>query len=103
MDEITIFWTKTAIKQRNHVFEYWNKRNFSIAYSVKLNLMIKESLNLLKSYTKIGKMTEFKGTRAIFITYYSLLYKIEDNKIIVTGFWDNRQDSKKLNKFLKDN
>ena len=50
----------------------------------------------------MGKMNEFKETRAIFITYYSLLYKIEKNNIIITGFWDNRQDSKKLNKFLKD-
>jgi len=102
MDEVNIFWTKTAVKQRNHIFEYWNNRNFSTAYSVKLNLMIRERLNLLKSNLEMGKMTEFKETRAIFITYYSLLYKIEKNNIIITGFWDNRQDSKKLSKFLKD-
>lgn len=103
MDEVNIFWTKTAIKQRNHIFEYWNKRNFSTTYSVKLNLMIKDRLILLKSYLEMGKMTEFKETRAMFITYYALLYKIEKNSIIITGFWDNRQDSKKLYKFLNDN
>lgn len=29
MDALKLFWTSTAIKQRNHIFDYWNKRNKS--------------------------------------------------------------------------
>lgn len=31
---------------------------------------------------------------------YSIFYKIFDEKIIITAFWDNRQDPKKLLKIL---
>lgn len=103
MDEIKVFWTKTAIKQRNHIFDYWNERNQSTNYSKKLNLMIIERIELLKSYNEMGKMTEFDETRVIFITYYSLIYKIQKSAIFITGFWDNRQDSEKLKKFLENN
>tara|TARA_R110002072_G_scaffold75921_1_gene178422 strand:- start:624 stop:761 length:138 start_codon:yes stop_codon:yes gene_type:complete len=42
MDELTIVWALTALKQRNQVFKYWNLRNNSNAYSKRLNLKIKE-------------------------------------------------------------
>jgi toxin YoeB len=44
---LKIFWTSTAIKQRNYIFEYWNERNKSKSYSQKLNLKIKERTELL--------------------------------------------------------
>ena len=55
MAELTIFWTNTAIKQRNFTFEYWNERNKSTAYSKKLNLSIKERTNILKTNPELGK------------------------------------------------
>jgi len=101
MDGLTIFWTQTAINQRNYIFDYWNKRNKSNSYSKKLNLEIRERIELLKSQPDIGKKTNFGQTRAIIMGHYSILYKIDKPKIIITGFWDNRQDPKKLLRFLK--
>lgn len=103
MARIEIFWTPTAIKQRNHVFEYWNERNKSTSYSLKLNTKIKSIINLLKTNSHLGKKTEFKNIRAVSLGHYSILYKIMHSKIFITGFWDNRQDPKKLNEFLKQN
>jgi len=100
MDELTIYWTKTALKQRNHTFEYWNNRNKSNSYSKKLNTSIRERTVLLKTHPNLGKKTEFNKTRVFSLGHYSILYKIVGTKIIITGFWDNRQDSKKLLKFL---
>ncbi len=101
MDGLTIFWTPTAIKQRDYIFDYWNNRNKSNTYSKKLNLAIIERLGLLKSQPDIGKKTTFGKTRAIIMEHYSILYKLEKTQIIITGFWDNRQDPKKLLGFLK--
>lgn len=101
MAEITIFWTKTAVKQRNKTFSYWNKRNKSTEYSKKLNKSIKERIILLKSNPKLGKQTDFKLTRMISLGHYSILYKVNNNQLFITGFWDNRQDPKKLLTFLK--
>lgn len=101
MDGLTIFWTQTAIKQRDHIFDYWNNRNKSNTYSRKLNLTIRERVELLKSQPNIGKKTNFGETRAIIMGHYSILYKIDRPRIVITGFWDNRQDPKKLLGFLK--
>jgi hypothetical protein len=100
MAELTIFWTNTALKQRNYTFEYWNERNKSMTYSKKLNLSIKERTNILKTNPELGKKTDFNNTRAISLGHYTILYKKIDSKIIITGFWDNRQDPEKLLKFL---
>ncbi len=101
MAGIKVLWTSTALKQRNHVFQYWNDRNKSTSYSKKLNKKIKERINLLKSNPEIGKRAEFENTRAISLGHYSILYKTVSSEIIITGFWDNRQDPKKLLAFIK--
>jgi len=103
MAKLKVFWTNTAIKQRNHIFEYWNSRNKSSLYSKKLNESIKERTDLLKSNPDLGKKTEFNNTRAISLGHYSILYQRTINKIIITGFWDNRQSPQKLLRFLLEN
>lgn len=101
MAEIKIFWTNTAVKQRNSIFEYWNERNNSTRYSKKLNTFIKERLKILKPNPGIGKRTEFVNTRAISLGHYSIFYQIIESQIFIISFWDNRQDPVKLLKFLK--
>ncbi len=100
MAELTIFWTNTALKQRNYTFEYWNDRNRSTTYSKKLNSSIKERTNILKTNPELGKKTGFNDTRVISLGHYSILYRKVDLKIIISGFWDNRQNPEKLLKFL---
>jgi len=102
MDGLKIFWTQTAIKQRDHIFEYWNHRNKNNSYSKKLNLEIRTRVAQLKFQPDIGKKTNYGETRAIVMGHYSVLYKFDQTRIIITGLWDNRQDSKKLLRFLKN-
>lgn len=101
MDGLTVFWTQTAIRQRDHIFEYWNKRNKSNSYAKKLNMAIRDKIELLKHQPEIGKNTNFKNNRAISMGDYSILYKIAQNKVFITSIWDNRQDPKKLLLLLK--
>ena len=100
MAELSIFWTNTALKQRNYTFEYQNDRNKSAAYSKKLNLSIKERIDILKTNPALGKRTAYNKVRVISLGHYSILYKKVDLKIIITGFWDNRQNPDTLLKFL---
>ncbi len=101
MDGLTIFWTQTAKKQRDYVFDYWTHRNKSTQYAKKLNLEIRKRMEILKTFPDIGKPTDFPNTRAIILGHYSLLYQLQHPKIIITGFWDNRQSPQKLLDFLK--
>ena len=100
MAQLTIHWTETAIRQRNYIFEYWIERNQSTTYAKKLNEKIKERTNLLKQNPQLGKNTDFKNTRVLSLGHYSILYQKSNLKIIITGFWDNRQEPEKLLKFL---
>ena len=102
MDKITIFWTQTAILQRDLIFHYWNIRNKSNFYSKELNLTIRERIEILKSNPEIGIETTFGKVRSISMGNYRILYLVNDNKIIIMGFWDNRQDPERLLTFLKD-
>ena len=103
MAQLEIFWTETAIRQRNFIFEYWIERNQSTTYAKKLNQAIAERTSLLKQNPEIGKKTEFKNTRAVSLGHYSILYQIVESKIIITGFWDNRQEPAKLLEHLRRN
>ena len=44
----------------------------------------------------IYKSTGFKDVRVASLGNFSLYYKLTDEQIIVTAFWDNRQNPKKL-------
>ena len=101
MAQLKVFWTETAIIQRNYVFEYWNERNKSTEYSKKLNAKIIERISLLKSQPKLGKKSNFEDVRIVSLEHYSLLYKFDELKIINVGFWDNRQNPNRLLEFLQ--
>ena len=100
MGLLKVFWTETAVFQRNCIFEYWNKRNGSDAYSSKLRLTINNNIKLLRKYPELGRETDFGEHRTLIVGHFSLFYKITEDCIIITAFWDNRQDSKILLELL---
>lgn len=103
MAVLKLFWTETAIRQRNYYFEYWNNRNKSNSYSKKLNQKIKERANLLKTNPELGKETEINEIRIVSLGHYSILYKFDSDKVVIVGFWDSRQNPQKLLSFLLRN
>lgn len=100
MDEIKIIWTEIAIQQRGKIFQYWNNRNKSNQYSKKLNFIIYQKIDILKSNPKAGIETEWENYRIIHFENYSLVYKIETSLIHIVSCWDNRQNPNKLKKLL---
>lgn len=103
MAKIKIFWTKTAVHQRNHIFEYWNERNKSTTYSKKLNHKIKERISILITNPEIGKITFLSNYRAISLGNYSIIYTQIESIIYISSIWDNRQNSEELLKILRSN
>lgn len=101
MDEIKIVWAKTALKQRNSIFEYWNSKNGNNQHSKKLNKAIRERLKILKAQPLIGRNTIIMSVRTISLRHYSIFYTQKDNSIHIISFWDNRQNPENLLKILK--
>ena len=101
MAQLILVWTKTALKQRNHIFKYWNKRNKSTAYSKRLRKVINERTKLILSFPEIGREDQFRNHLTIPLEHYNIFYRIVEGKIIISAFWDNNQSPKKLLHILK--
>jgi plasmid stabilization system protein ParE len=94
--ERTVVWTSTAVLQRREIFKYWNKRTGSTVYSEKLIYLIKEKVELLLKFPFLGKETTYPETRESALGNFSVYYKITEKHIIITAFWDNRQNPDSL-------
>jgi plasmid stabilization system protein ParE len=97
-----VIWTRTADLQFVGVLEYWVKRNKSATYSKKLVKLVSERTRQISEKPLIFVATDFEGIRVASLGNYSIYYKITDKDIIITSFWDNRQDPKKLLQLLEN-
>ena len=102
MAKRSVVWTQTAIWQRRDIFKYWISRNGSTDYAEKLISQIKERTDLIAAHPEACKNTEYPETREAAMGNFSIYYKVIDDKIVVTAFWDNRQDPKKLLQLLQE-
>lgn len=97
-----IIWTETAARQRTSILEYWLHRNKSNTYPIKLLRLSNEKANQIAANPLLYKVADFPETRVATMGHFSLFYKITDTTIIITAFWDNRQDPQKLLQLLKE-
>ncbi len=102
MAKRNVIWTRTADIQFVGILEYWATRNKSNAYPKKLVKLVSERTKQIADRPLIYKVTNFRDTRVASLGNFSIYYKISDKEIIITAFWDNRQDPIKLLKILKN-
>lgn len=98
---LIVEWTTTAERQFFDILDYWIKRNKSVNYSGKLAEVVWEWTEYIAKNPYSSVQTSFPGTRKASLKNYSIFYKITQAKVIITAFWDNRQDPKKLYNILK--
>ena len=96
MAKRTVVWTETAARQRREVLKYWTKRNGSTTYAEKLIQLTARQIKIILSHPESSILSEYTETRVSAMGYFSIYYKTTDEHLIVTAFWDNRQDPKKL-------
>jgi plasmid stabilization system protein ParE len=102
MAKRNVIWTRTADLQFVGILEYWVKRNKSNAYSKKLVKLVSERTKQIADKPLIYKATDFKDVRVASLGNFSIYYKVSEKEIIITAFWDNRQDPEKLLKILEN-
>ncbi len=102
MAKRAIVWTETASLQRRDILKYWTVRNGSDKYAKKLIKLIASRINIIAKNPDAFRLTDFPNTRVSAMGHFSILYKSSDDLLIITGFWDNRQDIKKLSKILNE-
>jgi plasmid stabilization system protein ParE len=87
-----LIWTLEARNSRKSIFEYWNNRNKSKAYSNKLNLLFNENLKIVIKLPEFGKPTYYPEIKYIIISHFEIIYKITQTEIVVIDIWDKRQN-----------
>lgn len=87
-----IVWSSSAKLQLKAIFEYFNFRNKSKSYSIKLNTLIQTELKTLLQQPNIGKKTDSINVRGLLIENYYVFYEINETHIIILSVWDTRQD-----------
>ena len=96
MAKRAVVWTKTAARQRREILKYWVKRNGTTTYAEKLIKLTSEQLKIIQSNPKLFKTADFPDAHVAALGHFSIYYKFTKDQIIVTAFWDNRQDPKSL-------
>jgi plasmid stabilization system protein ParE len=102
MAKRNVIWTRTADLQFVGILEYWVKRNKSNAYSKELVKLVSERTKQIAENPLIYKATDFKDIRVASLGNFSIYYKVSEKEIIITAFWDNRQDPEKLLNMLEN-
>lgn len=103
MAKRTVVWTETAARQRREILKYWVKRNGTTTYAEKLIKLTAEQIKIILSNPELFKKTNFPETHVSVLGHFSIFYKTTKDTLIITAFWDNRQDPKKLLKLLNKN
>ena len=81
--------------------KYWTIRNKSTTYAEKIIGLISERVKQISQNPEAGKPTNHLDTREAAMGNFSIYYKNEISRIVITAFWDNRQDPEKSVKLLK--
>lgn len=97
----TVTWTKTAQLQLRDILSYWKKRNGSAKYSEKILSNAHIRIKVILKYPESYKTTIYPETRISAMGHFSILYKFTDTQVIITAFWDNRQNPQKLIDIIK--
>jgi len=96
MAKRTVVWTETAAKQRREILRYWVERNKTTTYAEKLIKLTSEQIKIILTNPRLFKSSDFPDTYVSALGHFSIYYKFTKDLLIITAFWDNRQDPKKL-------
>lgn len=97
----TVVWTETAVRQRREILKYWTKHNGTTRFAEELIKITAERIQIILRHPESFKSTTYPETRESAMGHFSIYYKLEKERLIITAFWDNRQDPKNLLEIIK--
>ncbi len=95
-----VVWSSNAKVELFEILDFYDKRNGSRNYSIKVYRGIQITINLLKRFPRLGIRTSNKNIRVVFEGDFSVFYEYLDDNIIIHSVWDNQRDPKQ-SKFEK--
>ena len=93
-----LIWSPQSKIELLEILEYYKKRNGNANYSRKLYTEIKELLEICRTYSFIGKQTDFENVRMLIVDIFLIFYEVDDNKLIVLTIWNSKRNPNDLTK-----
>lgn len=90
-----IIWSSRANTELRETLAYYTEQNGNSKYSLKLLNEIEDLLDTLSQSEFMGRLTKNKKTRVVVMKVYLIFYEINDGRIEILSFWDNRQDAER--------
>ena len=81
-----IIWTQKAKKDFIEILEYWNNRNKSNRFSIRLNNLVEEQISLISEFPDIARATDIPDVKVKVIHKYLLYYEIVDHVLYILTF-----------------
>ncbi len=79
-------------KELIEILEYWINRSKSNTYSVKLNLLIDEQVNLILKFPEIGRETDIPNVYIKSVKRYLIYYEVVNHSLHILTIRDDRRD-----------
>jgi plasmid stabilization system protein ParE len=96
-----IIWSLTAEAEKNEILHFWLIHNQSPAYSIKLDGLINQAIELLPYYPLMGRKTDFGKVRLIVVENCLIFYEVTGTQILILSIADGRQDPDKIKSRLE--
>ena len=87
-----IIWSSGAKLDLFKILYFYNERNGSKAYSIKLNGKFRKAVKLIEKYPTLGTRTDISNIRVLVEGNYAIFYQIKTEIIEILSIWDCRQD-----------
>ncbi|HEY4195026.1 MAG TPA: type II toxin-antitoxin system RelE/ParE family toxin [Mucilaginibacter sp.] len=89
-----IKWSARAQQERFEILDYWANRNKSKFYSIKLNQLFLDNIELVSKTPELGKPTKYPLVRIKIVRDYLIYYQINSDSIEIITIWDSRRNPK---------
>ena len=89
-----IVWSARARKELIEILKYWDSRNKSKVYSIKLNKLIFDRLENAAKMPEAGTPSNDAQIRILIVKDYSIHYDIYQSHIEILTIWDTRRNPK---------
>ena len=93
-----IICSANAKADKIEILEYWVLRNKSNLYSKKLNILLKEAVNLIAISPRIGHLTIKENIKVKIIRDYLIIYEIATDSIFIHSIIDGRRNPELIRK-----
>jgi len=91
-----IIWSSTAEDEKNEILRFWLIHNQSPTYSIKLDELINQAIELLPYYLFMGRKTDLGKVRLIVVENCLIFYEVTETQILILSIADGRQDPDKI-------